>query len=354
MNQPNMRVWDRMALHEFRRIRARIQPYIRMTPLVPSEIENVFLKLENLQYTHSFKVRGAFARIVELVDDDDRRTILAVSAGNHGQAVARAAATFKRACTVIVPESAPKAKIDAIQGYGIDLQVRGANYDEAEAISKLRHPHIVQLFEVGEHEVEAGLPRPYFTLEFVEGGTLAPRQKGLQQLRVRDFRSGAQKGCSAEAPEHVVHGVGSPVGRLDSIDIVPGTGRARLLIWIARVIKEDLVARAVKRTRPHQYFISSFLPSVIRGLHARDDSLLLGVLAQTRWQLRRWRTLPTRYVAPHYRLLSRRIVAQLHAAGKLVITWTVNDRRRMLRAASLGVDGIISDDPRLLVETLRQ
>jgi glycerophosphoryl diester phosphodiesterase len=117
---------------------------------------------------------------------------------------------------------------------------------------------------------------------------------------------------------------------------------------------EDLVARAIKRTRPQQYFISSFLPSVIRGLHAQDDSLLLGVLAQTRWQLRRWKTLPIRYVAPHYRLLSRRLVAQLHAAGKLVITWTVNDRRRMLRAARLGVDGIISDNPRLLVETFSQ
>jgi len=117
---------------------------------------------------------------------------------------------------------------------------------------------------------------------------------------------------------------------------------------------EDLVARAVKRARPEQYFISSFLPGVIRRLHAHDHSLLLGVLAQTRWQLRRWKTLPIRYVAPHYRLISRRLVAQLHAAGKLVITWTVNDRRRMLRAARLGVDGIISDNPRLLVETFRQ
>jgi glycerophosphoryl diester phosphodiesterase len=117
---------------------------------------------------------------------------------------------------------------------------------------------------------------------------------------------------------------------------------------------EDLVARAVKRARPEQYFISSFLPGVIRGLHTHDHSLPLGVLAQTRWQLRRWKTLPIRYVAPHYRLISRRLVAQLHAAGKLVITWTVNDRRRMLRAARLGVDGIISDNPRLLVETFRQ
>jgi glycerophosphoryl diester phosphodiesterase len=115
---------------------------------------------------------------------------------------------------------------------------------------------------------------------------------------------------------------------------------------------EELVARAVKRARLQRYFISSFLPSVIRRLHALDDSLVLGALAQTRWQLRRWKTLPATYVVPHYRLLSRRLVARLHDAGKLVVTWTVNDRKQMLRAAGLGVDGIISDDTKLLVETL--
>jgi threonine dehydratase len=124
-----------MTLSEFRHTRARIQPYIRRTPTVSCEIDGLWLKLENLQYTHSFKIRGAFARILKLIESGDQRHILAVSAGNHGQAVARAAATFQRACTVIVPESAPKAKIDAIRSYGVDLQIRGANYDEAEAIT---------------------------------------------------------------------------------------------------------------------------------------------------------------------------------------------------------------------------
>ncbi len=116
---------------------------------------------------------------------------------------------------------------------------------------------------------------------------------------------------------------------------------------------EPLVARAIRRTRPHQgYFISSFLPGVLRTLHAMDSSLVLGTLAQTRWQLRRWRMLPVQYVVPHYRLLSFRLMEKLHAAGKSVVTWTVNDPRQMRRAAGMGVDGIISDDTRLLVKTL--
>ena len=116
---------------------------------------------------------------------------------------------------------------------------------------------------------------------------------------------------------------------------------------------ELLVARAVKRVRPKRYFISSFLPSVVRKLHALDSTLVLGTLAQTHWQLRRWRMMPTTYVVPHYRLLSKSLVEKLHAAGKTVVTWTVNDPRQMRRFAEMGVDGIISDDTKLLVETLR-
>src|SRR5262249_1114182 len=107
-----------MTLQEFRLTRARIAPYIRTTPLVPCEADGVWLKLENLQHTHSFKVRGAFARILEFIESGDSRTFLAVSAGNHGQGVARAAATFKRPCVVVVPMSAPQAKVEAIRSYG--------------------------------------------------------------------------------------------------------------------------------------------------------------------------------------------------------------------------------------------
>jgi glycerophosphoryl diester phosphodiesterase len=115
---------------------------------------------------------------------------------------------------------------------------------------------------------------------------------------------------------------------------------------------ELIVQQAVKRVRPRQYFISSFLPGVVRKLHQVDGDLVLGALAQTRWQLHRWPRLPVEYVVPHYRLLTERLVEKIHASGKKVVTWTVNDPRKMIRAANMGVDGIISDDPKLLVKTL--
>ncbi len=127
---PTMR--DDFKLSDFRRTRARIQPYIRPTPVVESETDGLLLKLENLQHTHSFKVRGAFSRMLELAEAGDSRTVLTVSAGNHGQAVARAASLLGLDCTIVVPEAAPKTKIEAIRSYGVDLRVEGVNYDAAE------------------------------------------------------------------------------------------------------------------------------------------------------------------------------------------------------------------------------
>jgi glycerophosphoryl diester phosphodiesterase len=117
---------------------------------------------------------------------------------------------------------------------------------------------------------------------------------------------------------------------------------------------EREVVAALKRSRPqHGYCVSSFLPSVVRKLHVLDAALPLGIICQSHWQLLRWKSLPVTYVIPHYRLLSLSLVERVHAASKIVITWTVNKPAQMLRAAALGVDGIISDDTELLVKTMR-
>jgi glycerophosphoryl diester phosphodiesterase len=117
---------------------------------------------------------------------------------------------------------------------------------------------------------------------------------------------------------------------------------------------EQVVLQAVKRFPPQRgYFISSFLPSVVRTLHALDSSLILGAISKSYWHLRRWKSLPIRYVVVHYRLLTPKLINALHDAGKTVITWTVNDARTMRLAAQMGVDGIISDDTKLLVATFR-
>lgn len=116
---------------------------------------------------------------------------------------------------------------------------------------------------------------------------------------------------------------------------------------------ERVIVQAIKRFPPQRgYFISSFLPSVVRKLNALDKTLILGAVSKSYWHLRRWKKLPVSYVVPHHSLLTPELIAMLHAAGKTVVTWTVNDSEQMLRVAKMGVDGIISDDTKLLVKTL--
>ena len=219
-----------MSLIDFRRVRARIQPYIRTTPLVPSEIQNVFLKLENLQYTHAFKVRGAFAYVLEFVAAGDKRRLLTVSAGNHGQAIARAASMFGLPCTVVVPACAPRTKIEAIEKYEIDSRIEGANYDEAEA-STLRmaeatreyafvSPYNDPLVILGQgslaFEILEQLPDTAAIVVPVGGGGLATGVgMAIKQLRPAIRIIGVQ----AEASAAIYHGL--QAGRLETIPDQP-------------------------------------------------------------------------------------------------------------------------------------
>jgi len=96
----------------------------------------VFLKLENLQVTNSFKIRGAFNRLLHLSLEEKTRGIVTASAGNHGQAVAYAARKLNFPAKIVVPENTPKIKIDGIKKYGVDLVLFGDVYDEAEQKAK--------------------------------------------------------------------------------------------------------------------------------------------------------------------------------------------------------------------------
>jgi threonine dehydratase len=94
------------------------------------------LKLENLQVTNSFKVRGAFNRLLHLSLEEKTRGIITASAGNHGQAVAYAARKLNFPAKIVVPKTTPKIKIDGIKKYGVGLVLFGDIYDEAEQKAK--------------------------------------------------------------------------------------------------------------------------------------------------------------------------------------------------------------------------
>lgn len=91
----------------------------------------IFLKLENMQKTGSFKVRGASNRILTLSPEEGAKGVIAASAGNHAQGVALAATRAGIPSTIVMPEGAPISKIMATRGYGANVVLAGHNYDEA-------------------------------------------------------------------------------------------------------------------------------------------------------------------------------------------------------------------------------
>jgi glycerophosphoryl diester phosphodiesterase len=116
---------------------------------------------------------------------------------------------------------------------------------------------------------------------------------------------------------------------------------------------ESEIAAMVRDYPPQRgYFISSFLPPVIERLSAADKSLPLGLICDSQRQLAAWTRLPVQALFLERSLATAAIVATLHAANKQVFVWTVNRERDMRRFAQLAVDGIISDDTKLLIQTL--
>jgi threonine dehydratase len=118
--------------------RRRIAPHVRRTPLVRSAWlsratgADVWLKLENQQRTNAFKVRGAFNATLRLAESGERPTLVTASAGNHGRALAEAAAAAGMPCVVFTPSDAPRTKLDAIAAAGAQLHASCRNYDAAE------------------------------------------------------------------------------------------------------------------------------------------------------------------------------------------------------------------------------
>ena len=111
----------------------RIQSHIRETPLDYSPYfseltgANVYLKLENLQHTGSFKLRGAFNKLLSLSDDERRQGCVTASSGNHGAAVAYAMSKLGVDGVIFVPEQTSATKLDAIRRSGGDVRLFGTD-----------------------------------------------------------------------------------------------------------------------------------------------------------------------------------------------------------------------------------
>jgi threonine dehydratase len=127
----------KVSLEDIKKAREVIKEIIRPTELECSVGASklmgseVYFKFENTQLTGSFKIRGAFNKINSLTAEQRARGVVASSAGNHAQGVAHSASLSKVKSTIVMPIDAPLVKVTATRGYGAEVILHGAIYDEA-------------------------------------------------------------------------------------------------------------------------------------------------------------------------------------------------------------------------------
>ena len=131
---------------------SRIRPYIRRTPLEPSADlgrvtgGSVFLKLENIQHTGSFKVRGAINRLMALDDEQKAAGIVAASSGNHGLAVAFGLNRMGIKGVIYLPEHASSYKVKMLEHLGAVIRFHGSGCEATEAFARHRAERAGQVY----------------------------------------------------------------------------------------------------------------------------------------------------------------------------------------------------------------
>jgi threonine dehydratase len=145
-----------IPIADIRAAAARIAGAVHRTPVLGARTlgeragVELHLKCESLQKTGSFKPRGALNKVLSLAAAERGRGLVTVSAGNHAQAVAWAAQRVGVPCAVVMPERAPRAKLDAVRGYGADVILHGDNatlFDRLREVEKERGATFVHPFD---------------------------------------------------------------------------------------------------------------------------------------------------------------------------------------------------------------
>jgi threonine dehydratase len=154
-----------IQFEEIKKAEQALKNVVKHTPVEHSRIfseltgNNVYLKLENLQTTGSFKLRGAYYRLKNLTPEEKKSGVVASSAGNHAQGVAYSATSLGIAATIFMPIFTPPMKVIATKSYGAEVRLVGNTYDDAyrEAIAfannenkKFIHPFNDELLIAGQ------------------------------------------------------------------------------------------------------------------------------------------------------------------------------------------------------------
>ena len=128
-----------VTLEDIKKAQETIKDIVKKTDILESVKlssmtgANIYYKCENLQKTGSFKIRGACNKIANLTEEEKSNGVIASSAGNHAQGVALGAKMNGIEATIVMPATAPLAKVSATKSYGANVVLEGLVYDDAYA-----------------------------------------------------------------------------------------------------------------------------------------------------------------------------------------------------------------------------
>ncbi|MCI0478057.1 MAG: pyridoxal-phosphate dependent enzyme, partial [Anaerolineales bacterium] len=180
-----------VTIADVRAAAERLRGIANRTPILTSRTFNaltgrdVFFKCENLQRGGAFKFRGAYNRLAQLNDDEKKRGVVAFSSGNHAQGTALAAKLLGIPATIVMPDDAPRVKLDATRGYGAEVIVYDRLTGNREAIARqlvaergatlvppFNDPHIIAGQGTAALELLEDVPDPDAIIAPVGGGGL--------------------------------------------------------------------------------------------------------------------------------------------------------------------------------------
>ena len=241
-----------LTLPDIQAAQARIASSLYLSPCARSETfskltgNTVYLKLDNQQRTGAFKERGALNKLLTMTAEERSHGVIAASAGNHAQGVAYHAGRHGIRAQILMPLTTPLTKVSATKGYGADVVLHGANYDEAceEAIRRSKAEHLTFIHPFDDEAVIAG--------QGTLGLEMLQQYPEVEAIVVPIGGGGLISGiaCAVKELNSKVAVYGVQPQRLPSMEVAIAEGKPVVLSPAATIADGIAVLRAGDRTLP--------------------------------------------------------------------------------------------------------
>ena len=241
-----------VTLSEIRAAMGRIRDSIYLSPCARSEDFSqhtgnaVYLKLDNLQRTGAFKERGALNKLLTLTEEERLRGVIAASAGNHAQGLAYHAGRHGIRAQIVMPLTTPLIKVSATKGYGAEVVLHGANYDEAceEALRRSEQSGMTFVHPFDDEVVIAG--------QGTMGLEILQQVPDIEAIVAPIGGGGLIAGvaCAVKETNPHVRVIGVQPARLPSMKVAIAEGHPVTLSPAATIADGIAVRRAGEKTLP--------------------------------------------------------------------------------------------------------